>query len=106
MKIDDYNELKKEHQINTRNLSKEMRDIVLKLKAIDRKNQIEDKALVEIFQKFSEFDTSDKRYLVNLIPPVDIDYQTGSLSLGLNQAFSKILSKKSNRKNNKKNEFH
>lgn len=106
LKIDDYNELKKEHQINTRNLSKDMRDIVLKLKAIDRKNQIKDKALVEIFQKFSEFDTSDKRYLVNLIPPVDIDYQTGSLSLGLNQAFSKILSKKSNRKNNKKNEFH
>lgn len=26
--------------------------------------------------------------------------------LGLNQAFSKILSKKSNRKTNKKNEFH
>lgn len=62
--------------------------------------------LVEIFQKFSEFDTSDKRCLVSLIPPVDIDYQIGDLSLGLNQAFSKILSKKSNRKTNKKNEFH
>ncbi|WP_419870478.1 recombinase family protein [Chryseobacterium sp. CT-SW4] len=105
LKIDDYNELKKENLVNTKNLRKETLDIVLKLKAIDRKNQIENKALVEIFQKFSEFDTSDKRYLVSLIPPVDIDYKTGDLSLDLNQTFSKILLK-SNRKINKKNEFH
>lgn len=65
----------------------------MKLKAIDRKDHIEDKSLVEIFQKISEFDTSDKRTLVNLIPPVDINYKTGALSLDLNQAFSKILSK-------------
>jgi len=105
LKIDDYNELKKENLVNTKNLRKETLDIVLKLKAIDRKNQIENKALVEIFQKFSEFATSDKRYLVSLIPPVDIDYKTGDLSLDLNQTFSKILLK-SNRKINKKNEFH
>ncbi len=64
---------------------------------------MEDKTLVEIFQKFTELDTSD---LVNLIPPVDIDYKTGNLSLDLNPAFSKVLSEKTHRKNNKKNEFH
>lgn len=106
LKIDDYNELKKENQVNIRHLKKEARDIFLKLKAIDKKNQIEDKELVEVFRKFSEFDISDKKSLVSLIPPVDIDYKTGDLSLDLNQVFSKILLKKSNRKTNKKNEFH
>ncbi|UFH31558.1 hypothetical protein LNP04_16550 [Chryseobacterium sp. C-71] len=106
LKIDDYNELKKENQINTKNLRKEERNIVLKLSAIDRKNKIEDKVLVEVFQKFSEFDIQDKKYLVNLFPPIDIDYKTGNLSLDLNPAFSKILSAKTHRKNNKKNEFH
>lgn len=63
--------------------------------------------MIEVFQKFSEFDTQDKKYLVNLIPPVDIDYKTGDLSLDLNPAFSKIVSeKKLTGKNNKKNEFH
>ncbi|WP_454045269.1 recombinase family protein [Chryseobacterium sp. Marseille-Q8038] len=106
LKIDDYNELKKENQVNIRHLKKEARDIFLKLKAIDKKDQIEDKEIVEVFRKFSEFDTSDKKSLVSLIPPVDIDYKTGDLSLDLNQAFLKILSKKSNRKTNKKNEFY
>jgi len=106
LKIDDYNALKKENLVNIKNLKKEAHDIVFKLKIIDKKNQIEDKALVEIFQRFSEFDTSDKKHLVNLIPPTDVDFKTGALSLDLNQAFSKILSKKSNRKTNKKHEFH
>lgn len=106
LKIDDYNELKKENQVNIRHLKKEARDIFLKLKAIDKKDQIEDKEIIEVFRKFSEFDTSDKKSLVSLIPPVDIDYKTGDLSLDLNQAFLKILSKKSNRKTNKKNEFY
>jgi site-specific DNA recombinase len=63
LKIDDYNELKKENQVSTKNLKKEARDISVKLKSIDRKNQIEEKALVEIFQRFFEFETSDKGIL-------------------------------------------
>lgn len=91
---------------NTKNLKKEERDVILKLRVIDRMKQMEDKTLVEVFQKFTELDTSDKTHLVNLIPPVDIDYKTGNLSLDLNRAFSKVLSEKTHRKNNKKNEFH
>lgn len=106
LKIDDYNQLRKENQVSTKNLKKEVHDIAVKLKGIDIKNQIEEKALVEIFQRFSEFEASDKRHLVNLIPPTEINFKTGDLSLGLNQAFLKILSKKRNRKNNRKNEFH
>lgn len=106
LKIDDYNELKKENQVNAKNLKKEARDVVFKLEAIDKRNQIEDTSLVDIFQRFSEFDASDKKHLANLIPPTDVDFKTGALSLDLNQAFSKILSKISYRKINKKNEFH
>ncbi|WP_409415921.1 hypothetical protein [Flavobacterium sp. PS2] len=102
LKLDDYKELKKENQVSTKNLKKEARDIFIKLRAIDKKNQVEEKALVEIFQRFSEFDSSDKRHLVNLIPPTDVDFKTGDLSLGLNQAFLKILSKKDNRKTEKR----
>lgn len=94
LKIEDYDELKKENQVNTKNLKKEEHNIVLKLRAINKMNQMEDKTLVHIFQKFSEFDTADKKHLVNLITPVDIDYKTGALSLELNQTFSKILSEK------------
>jgi site-specific DNA recombinase len=106
LKIDDYNELKKESKVNAKNLEKENRDITHKLRIIDKMNQIENKTLFDIFHKFSDFDTSDKKHLVNLIPPVDIDYKTGDLSLELKSAFSEILSKKINRKNNKKNELH
>lgn len=106
LKIDDYNELKKENLVNIKNFKKEVCDIAFKLKTIDKKNQIKDKVLIEIFQRFSEFDASDKKHLVNLIPPTNVDFKTGSLSLDLNQAFSKILSKKNNRKINKKHEFH
>ena len=88
--------------MNTKNLKKEVRDILIKLKAIDKKSQIEEKALVAIFQRFSEFEFSDKRHLVNLIPPTNVDYKTGDLSLDLNQAFLKILSKKDNRKTEKR----
>jgi site-specific DNA recombinase len=41
----------------------EVRDILIKLKAIDKKSQIEEKALVEIFQRFSEFEIPDKDIL-------------------------------------------
>jgi hypothetical protein len=58
---------------------------------------------VKIFQKFSEFETSDKRHLVNLIPPTDIDFKTGALSLDLNQAFLKIYQKKITEKLKKMN---
>lgn len=102
LKLDDYKELKKENQVSIKNLKKETRDIFIKLRAIDKKNQVEEKALIEIFQRFSEFDSSDKRHLVNLIPPTDVDFKTGDLSLDLNQAFLKILLKKDNRKTEKR----
>lgn len=57
-------------------------------------NQMIDKTFVEVFQKFTEFDTSDKTHLVNLIPPVNIDYKTGDLSLDLKSSIFKNIFKK------------
>jgi site-specific DNA recombinase len=101
LKLDDYNELKRENQLNSKCLKKELLHINAKLRDIEKQNHLEDRSFLNIFQGFSDLDTADKRHLVNLIPPVNVDYQTGNLSLGLNDA----LSKKSNRKSNK-NEFH
>ncbi|MFP3597057.1 zinc ribbon domain-containing protein [Chryseobacterium sp. SIMBA_029] len=101
LKLDDYNELKKENEVNTKCLKRELHDITAKLKDIDRKEDpVENRLFAKIFQGFQEFDTADKRYLIDLIPPINIDYKTGNLSLNLNSAFSKILSK------NSRNEFH
>lgn len=105
LKLDDYNELKKENQINSQCLKKELRNINTKLRDLDRQEQLEGKLFLDLFQGFSEFDTADKKHLVSLIPPVDVDYKKGSLSLDLNNALLKVLSRKTNRKN-KKNEFY
>ncbi|UKB78632.1 recombinase family protein [Chryseobacterium sp. MEBOG07] len=105
LKLDDYSELKRENQINSKCLKKELLHITVKLRDIEKQNQLEDRSFVDIFQGFSDLDMADKKHLVNLIPPANVDYQSGNLSLGLNDALSKILSKKNNRKSNK-NEFH
>lgn len=44
-------------------------------------------------------------HLVNLIPPTDIDFKTGVLSLYLNQCIFKNTIKKNNLKTNKKMNF-
>ncbi|WP_426276794.1 hypothetical protein ACN9MN_16595 [Chryseobacterium sp. S-02] len=105
LKLDDYNELKKENQVNSQCLKKELRNINTKLRDIDRQEQLEGKLFLDLFHGCSEFDAADKKHLVSLIPPVNIDYQKGSLSLDLNDALLKVLSKKANQKNIK-NEFH
>ncbi len=37
---------------------------------------------------------ADKKHLVNLIPPLKVDFQTGNMTLALNSAFTKILLQK------------
>jgi DNA invertase Pin-like site-specific DNA recombinase len=94
LKSDDYSELKKECLVNSQCLKRELNDIDVKLKAIDKQNQLGDRSFVNILQGFSSLDTADRKYLVNLIPPLRVDFQTGDISLGLNSGLSKILSTK------------
>lgn len=75
-------------------MKRELQDINIKLGNIDRQSQTEYKSQVDIFQGFSGLDTAHKRHLVNLIPPFKVDFQTGDMTLGINNALSKILTTK------------
>lgn len=94
LKSDDHSELKKECLVNSQCLKRELNAIDVKLKAIDKQNQLGDRSFVNLLQGFSSLDTADRKHLVNLIPPLRVDFQTGDISLGLNSGLSKILSTK------------
>ncbi|MFD1769237.1 hypothetical protein [Sphingobacterium suaedae] len=81
---------KKEYRVNSKCLKKELSDINKKLKSIDKQRQQGDRPIVTFLQGFSSMDATDKKHLVNLIPPLRVDYQTGDMSLDLNTALSKI----------------
>lgn len=91
LKLDDYSSLKKEYQTNSKCLKRELKNINIKIGSVDRQSQTKYKSHIDVFQRFSSLDTADKKHLVNLIPPVNVDFQTGSLTLGLKKALSKIL---------------
>lgn len=94
LKYDDYSELKKESLANSKCLKSELQDINIKLKSIEEQSQLASKPFVGIFKGFSSLDAANKKHLVNLIPPVKVDFQTGDISLELNGALSKILTSK------------
>lgn len=91
LKLDDYTEIKKDYQINSKCLKKELHNINLKLTNIDKQTQLGNGSIVDIFEGFSRFDTADKRHLVNLAPPYKVDFQTGDMSLAPSSILSKIL---------------
>lgn len=91
LKLDDYSELKREYHVNSKCLKRELSDINEKLKNIEKQCQQGNQSIVNILQGFSSMDTTDKKHLVNLIPPLKVDYQTGDMSLNLSTALSKIL---------------
>ncbi|WP_312285364.1 recombinase family protein [Chryseobacterium gleum] len=106
LKFDDYEQLKKEYLINSKCLKKELRDINVKLKNIDKQNQLlGDNQFVDIFQGFPELDIADKRHLVSLISPDGVSNLTGNFPLGLSSALSKILLTKHSKKTIQ-NELH
>ncbi|WP_130736793.1 recombinase family protein [Flavobacterium sp. J27] len=94
LKPDDYGELKRECHVNFKHLKRELRNINIKLKDIEEKYQTGVRSFVDIFQGFSSLDPTDKRYLVNLIPPHRVDFKTGDIILDLDSPLSKILLKK------------
>lgn len=91
LKPDDYSKLKREFGANAKCLRRELQDINRKLESVDRQSQVGSKSFANIFQGFSDLDISDKRHLVNLVPPLKVDFKTGNMTLALNSALSKIL---------------
>lgn len=94
LKLDDFSELKRDYLVNFKCLKRQLCDIDAKLRSIDKQHQSGAHPVENILQGFSSMDTTDKKYLVNLIPLLEINFQTGDISLDLNSAISKILSVK------------
>lgn len=94
LKLDDYSSLKREYLANSKYLKRELQAINKELVNIDRHRHAACKSFINIFQKFPSLGIADKKHLVNLIPPLKVDFQTGYMTLALNSALSKILLKK------------
>lgn len=94
LKSDDYNEIKRECYVNTKCLKRELNDINVKLENIGKQALLGSRSFVDIFKRFPSLDTPDKKHLVSLIAPLNVDFQTGDMSLKLHSGLSKILSTK------------
>ena len=71
-----------------------MNTVTSKLQRIDQQYKLADRPLVDIFRGFVGLDTADKREIVNLISPTNVNFQTGELSIKMDNALSKILLRK------------
>lgn len=91
---DDYSNLKKEYQSNSKCLKRELQDINTKLGDINKQAISGYKSHIDIFREFQSLDTADKKQLVSLIPPLKVDFKTGNMTLDLNSTLLKILSPK------------
>lgn len=91
LKFDDFTELKKEYLALAGSIKKELGTIDAKLRSIGQQSKLGDKSSLNVFQGYLEMDASDKKQVVSLIPPVEIDIEMCSVSIELTGALSKIL---------------
>ena len=94
LKSGDYSAIKRECHVNSKCLKGELNDINVKLEGIDKQSLLGSRSFVRILKKFPSLDTADKKHLVSLISPLNVDFQTGDMSLELHSGLSKILSTK------------
>lgn len=91
LNLDDYKEIKTEYHINSKSLRGELEDINVKLMNIDKQRQQVGQPLVNILHGFSEMDSTDKKHLVTLIPPLKVDCHTKTVTLEISRTLSRIL---------------
>ncbi len=91
LKIDDYSEFKKEYLASSACLKMELGNNMAKLKNIDEQRHLDYGAMMDIFKNIANMDIADRRNLVNLLPPGNVDLQTGDVSLEPIKTLSKIL---------------
>ncbi len=94
LKSDDYSTVKRECHVNAKCLKRELNDINVKLERIDKQSLLGSRSFVSILKTFPSLDTANKKHLVSLITPLNVDFQTGDMSLELFGGLSKILSTK------------
>lgn len=86
LKFDDFRELKKEYQDISDNLKKEFNSVIIKLKHIDQQIAQAWRSVEDVFHVYQFMDVADKRQIVSLIPPAEINIQTGDVSIQMNSA--------------------
>jgi site-specific DNA recombinase len=94
LKFDDFRELKKEYRDISDILEKEFKAVTNKLKHIDQQIAQARSSIEDVFHVYQFLDPADKKQIVSLIPPAEVNIQTGDVSLRINSALFKILSHK------------
>lgn len=61
-------------------LKKELKDIAVILKSVDKKQEFDGRSFANIFHGYSGMDAVDKKHIAKLIPPFKPDFKTGDLS--------------------------
>jgi flagellar motility protein MotE (MotC chaperone) len=91
LKLDDFRELKKEYQNISDILKKEFNSVIDKLKHIDQQIANARKSIEDVFHVYQFMDPADKKQIVSLIPPAEVNIQTGDVAIQMNSASVKIL---------------
>lgn len=90
IEIDDFYFFKGEYQNNSMILKDELEKVNLELSLIETSEKGTDWSLEHIFYRFKDFSLNDKKYIINLLSPVNINAH-GIVCLQSNIALSKIL---------------
>jgi site-specific DNA recombinase len=93
IQFDDFSNIKMEYQDTSNGLKSELEKVVIKLSCLDK--QFHKRSFREFFSDFEYLDINDRKYIVNMKPPINFD-KDGSFSINLNKALSNILLNQSN----------
>jgi site-specific DNA recombinase len=95
LKFEDFREVKKECQLTGEKFGMALTTNSAKLRRFDQEFKIQEKTIKNIFERYSDIDIADKKLITTMIPPTNIDFRTGDLSVKLNSALAKVLITKS-----------
>lgn len=91
--FDDFRSFKKEYHVLSEILKGELDKVAIKLNSLNKHLSNADELFSNILLRYKDFDLADKKQIINLISPVNLDRQTGTISsVQIDKALSKILS--------------
>lgn len=91
LKFEDFNEVKKECRIITDKFGVELIRNSANLRRLEQQLKFSNKSFANIFQGYLDINSSDKKQIISLIQPINIDIKTNEISLKVHRALSKIL---------------
>ena len=93
LEFDDFSSLKKEYSILSEILKSEVDKVAIKLDCLNKHLGNIDESFSNILFRYKEFDLADKKQIINLISPANLDRKTGGIiSFKIDEALVKILS--------------